>query len=109
MPPGDGVKETGVHLAARAKGGIQRTIAVIARQSKIGERGASYGSPYDDLSVRLNDNPGRDVIAVKEVGDHSPAHAEAGVEGTICVISRQSEVGPAVLNCPRHDKFPVRL
>src|SRR5262249_50663384 len=98
------------HLAARAEGGIQRTVGVIAHQSKIGERVSSYGSPYHDLSVRLNDNPRSDVKAVKEVGGHFAARAEAGVKSAIGVISCDGEVVPAVLrDGPCHDKFAVRL
>src|SRR5262249_50446767 len=102
--------ESGGHRATYAEAGVERAIAVVARQCE-GISSVGGGVPGDDNSpVRLYGHGIRLGKGVSDAGDYFATRAESGVERTIGVIARESKTGRTVnYGPPSRDDFPVPL
>src|SRR4029453_3927584 len=69
------------HYAADAEGGVERAIAVVARQRELDASGESGRSRRNNFSIRLYDNAMCEVVVAAEIGDHLATYAEAGAGG----------------------------
>src|SRR5262249_23414074 len=115
-----GAGEIGRHPAARAEAGVERAIAVVARQNEVEARRAGAGGvgsriPGGNDSVVRLDGKGKrkgEPLAsrARESGSHFATRAEGGVERAIAVVGTQREVSPpAALGFPCGDVLPDRL
>src|SRR4029453_3113459 len=84
-------------FATGAEAGVERAIALVARQRGV-KAGADVGRPRQDkLPVRLYGQGislgvGKALLAETEIGGHFGTGAEAGVERAIAVVAHQPEV-----------------
>src|SRR5262249_28761186 len=89
-----GAREIGGHFATRAEAGVERAVAVVARESEVeASVDVSTGrSRRHDPAVRLDGDGICLAIGTREIRRHLATRTEAGIERVVTVVACKGDV-----------------